>query len=171
MARQGFSGHRKFKRFAQMIGDELAARGMVEFLWETAYEAGNDLIGDAVDVELACRWRGEPGKVVQALLACGGEGNVGLIEPDPTRPGQFLVHDLFDHAPDYVSRRATREAERAAKGQSISEMRRAAGLKGSQIRHSKTPETPEPSNGMANGGHLPIEVKQTVSKSLNSPES
>jgi hypothetical protein len=86
--------------------------GHLEYLWATAYECGEPRIGDMVSVELAAAWVGEPGKLCKVLLECGGEGRAGFIEPMPGQPGIYQIHDLHDHAPDYVQARARKETER-----------------------------------------------------------
>lgn len=128
MARPGFHNHAKFRRLVHLLSvDEAQALGHVEFLWTVAYENGEPIIGDAIDVELAARWRGDPGKLAAALLACGGAGRAGLIEPAPDAPeGQLQIRDLWDHAPEYVTKRAIRETERRAKGKTLSDVRRDA---------------------------------------------
>lgn len=111
--RVGFTSHRKFLRLAQMVGDDVRALGHVEFLWQKAYQNATAFLGDAVDVELAAHWRGEPGLLLRHLLECGGEGKSGLVD---RVDGGYAVHDLWDHAPDYVRRRRVRENHRSAKG-------------------------------------------------------
>jgi hypothetical protein len=132
MARPGFIHHRKFKRLSRALGSPALARGCLEMLWDTCYEAGDDYLGTAEDVELSAYWDGEPGVLCEALLTAGGEGNPGFIEEVSGRPGHYRVHDLYDHAPEYVQKRMAREAERIAKGQTISEIRSAAGKRGRQ---------------------------------------
>jgi hypothetical protein len=78
--------------------------GHLEYVWMVAYETGDAVIGDAIDVELAAQWVGEPGKFCKAMV------DVHLL--DSIGDGRFAVHDLLDHAPDYVQQRARREAER-----------------------------------------------------------
>lgn len=125
MARPGLEKHPKFRRLMHMLGERKShVRGYLECLWETAYETGNPVIGDEVDVELAADWPGEPGKLAAALLNCGGEGRTGFIEEVVTDCNAlnnglrnsvtktFQVHDLFDHAPEYVTHRRTKEVER-----------------------------------------------------------
>lgn len=125
MARPGLDKHPKFRRLMHMLGERKShVRGYLECLWETAYETGNPVIGDDVDIELAADWPGEPGKLATALLTCGGDGRVGFIEEVVTDCNAlnnglrnsvtktFQVHDLFDHAPEYVTHRRTKEAER-----------------------------------------------------------
>jgi hypothetical protein len=126
MARPGFSQHRKFRRLVRSLGSQALARGALELIWDAAYENGEDYIGDTTDVEHAGDWQGEPGVLVAALLGAGGEGNAGFIDPDPDRPGHFRVHDLYDHAPEYVKKRMDREAARREQGVTLSQVRAAA---------------------------------------------
>src|SRR4051812_34563783 len=118
MGRPGLTKHRKFLRLARALQTacgafaEQVARGALEFLWDSAYENGDDDLGDETDVEAAARWRGDPGVLCRALAEAGGDGEHGFIEPDNGRPGRWRVHDLFDHAPDYVRRRRGYEEER-----------------------------------------------------------
>ena len=114
MARPGFRNHPKFRRLTKLLqlpGPHVL--GHCEYLWSVAYESGNAVIGDAMDVELAAGWEGEDGRLCRALLDCGGTGRPGLIEDVPESPATFRVHDLMDHAPDYVQGRAAKEAERS----------------------------------------------------------
>ena len=110
MARPSLSKHRKFLRLVAMLkAPRSHARGYLELIWESAYERGEPHLGDAIDVELAADWPGEKGELARALVDCGGDGLPGfLVEED----GAFRVHDLFDHAPDYVRKRRIREIER-----------------------------------------------------------
>lgn len=137
MARPGLDRHVKFRRLVRLLGEpEPHVRGYLELMWETAYENGDAVLGDAESVEAAAKYPGEPGKLCAALLACGGAGRAGFIElaataatdcdgrsvappDDPSQMAQhdayepqYQVHDLFDHAPEYVAARANREAER-----------------------------------------------------------
>lgn len=130
MARPGLTNHRKFRRLARAIGSEPLALGSLEFLWRQGYESGDDYLGEAEDVEAAARWAGEPGKLATALLEAGGNGRTGFIEPVSGRDGAYQIHDLFDHAPDYVQKRRAREMERVARGQTLSSQRSEAGKKG-----------------------------------------
>jgi hypothetical protein len=142
MARIGLTLDRKFRRLARLLDDthvgfgEIIARGALELLWDAAYEAADDYIGDLVDVEAAAHWRGKEGVLLAALVNAGGEGLAGFIDEGGSpfwpegKPGTYRVHDLWDHAPDFVARRATRETEREAKGESLSALRSAAGKKG-----------------------------------------
>jgi len=113
MARPGLRNHVKFKR-AQRILDIPAPHliGHLECLWATCYECGDPVVGDQESIEAAAEWVGKAGELFEALLTCGGKGSVGFIEPVPGDPERFQVHDLFDHAPEYVKKRQQREQAR-----------------------------------------------------------
>lgn len=113
MARPGLDRNVKFRSLCRMLGEPRPhVRGYLELLWEVAYENGDPVIGDAHAVEAAAEYPGTPGKLCDALLRCGGTGRAGFIDPVPGSDGLFQVHDLQDHAPDYVLRRKGHEDER-----------------------------------------------------------
>jgi len=137
MARPTLRGHRKFKRLMRILNlPEPYVLGLLQMIWDAAYESGDDVLGDSLDVESVAGWPGERGVLTQALLDAGGE-QAGFIEPVNGRPGAYQVHDLWQHAPRYVQKRAEREAERRAAGLTISEIRRAAGSIGGKHTASK----------------------------------
>jgi len=107
MARPGLTRHRKFARLARLIGSEVAARGHLELLWDVAYESGDELLGDAGDVEFLAKWTGEAGALASALAE---SRFLDVVD------GEYHVHDLWDHAPDYVRKRRSRESQRREKG-------------------------------------------------------
>jgi len=120
--------HHKFRRLCLILGaPKPAVIGYLELLWCSAYESGDPCIGDATDVELACEWDGAAGELTAALEKCGGLARSGFIDIDDD--GIYSVHDLFDHAPEYVQKRAKREADRRKKGKTISDLRREAAEK------------------------------------------
>lgn len=131
MARAGLDKHRKFLRLARVLDavatgmGELLARGALETLWDAAYERADDYLGDADDVEIAAKWRGARGVLFEALLNAGGPHTPGFIEPDER--GGYRVHDLWEHAPPWVKRKAGLAQARAAAGKTISDIRREAG--------------------------------------------
>ncbi len=126
VARPNLLRHRKFLRLVHMLAiPRPHVLGLLEMLWTSAYESGSELIGDRVDVELATEWSGEKGALAEALIAAGFV--------DETE-GVCSVHDLWDHAPDYVETRAKREAERRLKGESIASLRSEAGKRGAKVR-------------------------------------
>lgn len=105
MARPGLRKHRKFCRLQYSLGAPAPhVIGYLECMWAVGYECGDDLLGDCTAVEAVCEWPGEKGKLCAALLECG------FIDQDEA--GQFHIHDLLDHAPDYVKKRSQRESER-----------------------------------------------------------
>lgn len=178
MARPGFSLDRKFKRLARSLDDvqpgfgEILARGSLELLWDSAYEACDDYLGDSDDVEALAHWGGKAGTLTTAMLAAGGEGRSGFIDEIEGHPGTYRVHDLYDHAPDYVQKRLAREAQREAKGKSITDLRREAGKKGAASTHGKRPASVGQADGkrLANGGRLPTEIGQASTDEAASGE-
>ncbi len=115
VARPGLMDHRKFRRLVALLGVGSAqVRGHLEMLWDSAYQNGDPYIGDQTDVELAAGWLGDPGVLCKALVECGGVGP-GFIDQRPDEP-TFDVHDLFDHAPEYVKSRWRMERKRRDAG-------------------------------------------------------
>lgn len=110
MARINLPDHWKFKRLARAVGSRVVAWGLLEATWSTAYAVADPYIGNADDIADACEWPrvarllGQPedsAALVDLLTACGF-----LDQPEP---GRYLVHDLWDHAPQFVRLRWTRE--------------------------------------------------------------
>jgi len=106
MGRPGLTQNRKFRRLALTIGGKAISRGHLELMWDSAYESGDEVIGDSVDVELAAEWHGEPGKLTEALSS---SGFIELVD------GVYQIHDFWHHAPAYVRKRRARENERRSK--------------------------------------------------------
>ena len=112
MARPGLRTHPKFKRLLALRHiPEPHLYGLLQMLWDASYEFGED-IGDAIDVEINAGWSGDPGVFCDALATCAGPGRSGFIEPNPDKPGHWRIHDLFEHAPNYVARRIAKEITR-----------------------------------------------------------
>ena len=122
MGRSGLSSHRKFKRLVKELGSPITARGVLELIWDGCYECGDDRLGDEVDVAAICSWKKASKTLVDALVRSG------FVEE--RNPGEFFVHDLWDHAPAYVEKRKQRELARIARGQTISSVRSEAGKRG-----------------------------------------
>lgn len=146
MGRPGLMRHRKFARLQRLLecpNSKFVARGVLEVVWEAAYENGDELLGDELDLEALVGWEGEPKALASALVQSGFL--------DETVEG-LAVHDLWDHAPDYVRRRAEREGERRKKGQSLSDVRAEAGRAGGLAKASKRNSlaTPGPGKPLAN---------------------
>ncbi len=113
MARPTLMTHRKFLKLSRILGSDALALGHLEFLWHVANETGNPILGDAEDVEALGRWHGEPGELVAAMIGCGSAGGAGFIVQRDD--GLYEIHDYWHHAPDYVRKRADREAKRQEK--------------------------------------------------------
>lgn len=119
MARPGLDKNPKFRRLVRQLGlPRPYVRGLLETLWECAYENGDAVIGDSAAIEAAAEWPGEDGVLTDALLDAGG-GRAGFIEPVEGQPDRYQIHDLWDHAPDYVRRRRSRELERRSRGEQL----------------------------------------------------
>lgn len=94
----------------------MLARGALELLWDSCYEAGDDYVGTTEDIEHAVGWSGEAGMLTRALAEAGAPLGVGFIERiDGAGEPAFRVHDLWHHAPDYVAKRRKREMDRQGK--------------------------------------------------------
>lgn len=118
MARPGLTAHRKFRRLARLLKSPILARGALELLWDSCYEAGEDYVGTSEDIETLIGWEGERGLITRALVEAGAPEGYGFIEPvSDTVNGAvaYRVHDLWHHAPDYVAKRRKREQERQQK--------------------------------------------------------
>lgn len=131
MARPGLHQHRKFLRLAERIGGAALARGILEMLWEPAYDSGDDFLGDAMDIWIRC---GKPPSINAEDLTAALE-ECAFIDVDET--DGYRIHDLFDHMPPNVARRVEREAVRLERGVTISQLRKQAGRKGGLAKASK----------------------------------
>ena len=99
MARLNLSRHWKFRRLARALGSPVSARGHLEYLWEAAYEAASDYIGSPADIADAAHWTSEPLELVAFLV------EAQLL--DERAPGEYVIHDLWEHAPPFVRLRWT----------------------------------------------------------------
>lgn len=128
MARPGLTNHRKFRRLAKNLGSAVIARGVLELIWESCYESGDEYVGTAEDIDQLIGWTGETGIVALALVAAGLPEGHGFLEPveaeEAGGPLRYRVHDLWHHAPDYVTKRRKREMERRERVEPVSAERR-----------------------------------------------
>jgi hypothetical protein len=150
MARPGLRNHPKFRLLCHLL-DETAPHvwGYLEMMWEVGYESGNPVLGDHLQVELACGWKGEPGKLAKALIDCkGAQYEHGFIEPVEGKSGAFQIHDLWSNAPDYVKKRRERELERQKKSNPLS-----AAPNGAE-RHTTAPNGRPPARAPAPARNL-----------------
>jgi hypothetical protein len=155
MARPGLLTHRKFIRLARLLRSDALAYGHLGIIWDACYEAGDDNIGSAEDLEYLARWQGEAGLLASALL------EAGFIDVDDA--AIHRVHDLYDHAPDYVQRRMEREHQRRAKGVTISELRAKAGKASGESRrkHPRTNDEQVTNTCSTNGNTCRTHDEQT----------
>jgi hypothetical protein len=102
MARLGLMRHRKFRAAARAINNTPLLRGCLEMIWDAANDTLDDVIGSAEDVEEVAGWKGKRGALVAVLTA--HESNF----LDQRADGQYVIHDYWEHAPDYVRKRAQR---------------------------------------------------------------
>ena len=155
MACLNLSHHHKFRQLARRLGSRALARGTLELLWDSAYEHADPYIGTPADIAEAVGWTDAPMKLVRLLISCGFLDDVGA---------QYVVHDLWTHAPRYVRLRW----ERAHPGQIRP-----------WIRESRTdsPSTcvPDPKHMRAQNTHLsvpshsaPVRTERTAAAPLDS---
>lgn len=98
--------HRKFLRLCRLLDEPPPhVLGYLLFMWRRCYQTGDSRLGDALDVEAAACYLGEPGKFAKAASEAGGNGRSGFIEE---KDGVYHVHDLWDHAPEWAKRRMAR---------------------------------------------------------------
>jgi hypothetical protein len=75
-------------------------RGLLESMWEVGWQNVSPVLGDSVDVELAAEWPGDAGVFTKHCK------DSGFLNEDC---GVFTIHDYWDHAPDYVTKRYARK--------------------------------------------------------------
>jgi hypothetical protein len=69
MARPGLRNHLKFKKLVKALNmPPVYVQAHLQSMWDCGYEAANDLLGNADDVELAAEWLGEKGAFFKAVL-------------------------------------------------------------------------------------------------------
>lgn len=125
MARLSLNGSIKFKRLVRRIG--LAnpfVRGLLETLWDSCHSKGNPLIGDAMDVEIASEWPGESGAWFEVLRDGGW---IDRVDED-----RWQLHDYWEHAPEFVIKRAADAA-----GMTYSQFREAVKQNIAKIKSSE----------------------------------
>lgn len=101
MARIGITDNKKFRRLVRLLGiPEPYVLGLLEFMWNVAYQDTNPVLGSSLDVELAAKWPGETGYFTSACVESG------FLEEDG---GIFTIHDFWEHVPPYVLKRYKRK--------------------------------------------------------------
>jgi hypothetical protein len=161
VARPSLDYNPKFKLLVRCLGlPRPYVYGLLEVMWQSAWQNGEPIIGTAEEVEAAAEWPGEPGLFLRAVVDCR------LLDERPD--GRYEVHDFWDHAPAYVQRRGEREAQRQVRGETIASIRAEAGRKGGLAKASKRiPLASTPSKRLANGSppapapaHIDTETKK-----------
>ncbi len=108
MAMPGLRKHPKFRRLRHLLQmPPVYVQAHLEAMWQFGYETANAYLGSSDDVELAAEWDDSgrpPGQWFQAALEARWIDDLGK--------GCYQIHDLLEHAPDYVKKRAKRRAEK-----------------------------------------------------------
>jgi len=108
MARPGLFKHRKFARLASRLRSPILAVGVLETLWYVCGETCDDRVGTAADLAFALKWTDK-----RIDIACVLHES-GFLDCDAD--GHYVVHDFWDHCPQFVKRRREREDARRADG-------------------------------------------------------
>ena len=86
--------------------------GILEIFWHFAYlhaPAGDVGKWSDDEIEAACYWQGEPGKLTSSLVACG------FVE-ECVR-SRLVIHDWYEHAPEFIKKRVQRKTMNFAEAQ------------------------------------------------------
>lgn len=103
MAKEGLIVHRKFRRLVSILKmNQAHVLGHLEMIYLSAHVAADPNFADGPTLEAAACWEGKEGQLTQALRTAG------LL--DKGRGHVLTLHDYWDHAPDYVQKRAARRA-------------------------------------------------------------
>ena len=140
--------------------------GWLGLLWDTAHNSGaNPVLGSARDVEIACRWKREPGALHRVLAE---ERWIDEVDPgDETQPrpgsGCWAIHDYEDHRPRFL---ATRDSgrERQARYRQRQRERAEAAEGGSNV-----PPEPPPAAGSGDDAPAPA-AKPKKARSKERPD-
>lgn len=93
--------HRKFTRLRRLLGEPTPHLiGYLECMWLRGYQTGSPVLGDELDVEGAAEYPGERGRFTAAAV------EAGFV--DRNADGQYAIHDLYDHAPEWAKKRMAR---------------------------------------------------------------
>ncbi len=112
MARISLASHWKFRRLCraiaaiapppdQLVGPSVIAQGILEHMWAAGYASISAHVGTPEELAELVHWRGDP--VVLATLLV----DAGFL--DHPAPGEYVIHDLWDHAPRYAQLRHQRQ--------------------------------------------------------------
>ena len=103
MAKETLTRESKFKRLVFILGEPAPhVVGHLEMLWHSTWAALSPYLRDAIDVEAAAEWDGEPGEFVRALL------DTRFLDQVDEQKGKYRIHRYWTHAPRSVKLRAER---------------------------------------------------------------
>src|SRR3990167_9648408 len=138
------------------IGQALL-RGLLETMWDCAHSTGNPEFNSIEELEAAADWMGSDGVFANLLLK--------MKWVDELEGGRLLIHDYWDHAPDYAKDKFMRDARRQVAGKTLKALRAEAGRKGAESRWQNN-DLPSDENGksMANQKHLPSDDGKRMAK-------
>jgi hypothetical protein len=112
------------------------------------------LIGTSEAVEHASGWKGKRGALTELLL------RIGFID---LTPRGYEIHDLMDHAPDYVVKRKKREdkrRQRPVSDWSVTGRRTDTDQHSHSVHCALCTEPPTPCSGAAGGGSQATDGEQ-----------
>jgi hypothetical protein len=102
VAKPDLRNNKKFRKLRRLLPEPVPHLiGYLDCLWHQGYQTGDPFIGDATDVEAAAEYPGEPGRFVKAAHESG------FLDQDGS--GNYLIHELYEHAPRYVRLRMARK--------------------------------------------------------------
>ncbi len=167
----------KFKRLCRALNlPRPYIVGLLETLWQAGYATANSFVGSSEDVECAAEWPGNPGVLTAALV------DARFIDHDDSG---YYIHDLADHAPDYVRKRIdrrknkdleTKAADNGGQRRTTADFGGRASENGALPTHTYLPNTPntpivgDKSPKLATPSGLP-EVVIEGARIMLSPES
>lgn len=110
----GTLNHIKTKRLKRRLRLPMyQVAGILETLWHLAIESADE--GDIgkfsnEDIAMGLEWEGDADELVGALI------DSGFVDEDQER--RLVIHDWFDHAPDYIKERLRKRGMRQRKRES-----------------------------------------------------
>lgn len=102
MAKTDIRTNPKFRKLCRRLNlPDAHALGHLECLWLTSYTVAANPVHfrDSEEIEAAADWRGKDGDLAQVLI------DIRFLDQVD---GGFVVHDMADHAPDFVQKRLKR---------------------------------------------------------------
>lgn len=110
MAKSTLINDQKFQLLVSDLGMPVAhVLGHLEMMWQAAYSSCSPVLRSRAAIEITAGWVGEKGVFAEAVL----DPLHNFV--DAREDGQFLIHDFWEHAPDYVKKRQQRADERKLK--------------------------------------------------------